>query len=116
MRVTRIFEDLQGHDSYGSLSQKEFVKLLARHKALLVRSDNDQASWSCDDFANFVEGLGLTKYEYVGGAGKCLDGPYSYVLDDNLYLMNAQSFLFVYIMHSTTSSNSGRGECRSIYS
>lgn len=81
MRVTRIFEDLQGHDSYGSLSQEEFVKLLARHKALLVRSDNDQASWSCDDFANFVEGLGLTKYEYVGGAGKCLDGPYSYVLE-----------------------------------
>lgn len=70
MRVTRIFEDLQGHDSYGSLSQEEFVKLLARHKALLVRSDNDQASWSCDDFANFVGGLCLTRYEYVGGAGK----------------------------------------------
>lgn len=70
MRITRIFEDLQGHESHDSLSQDTFVELLARHKALLLKSDNDNDPWSSDDFARFVESLGLTRYEYVGGAGR----------------------------------------------
>jgi hypothetical protein len=70
MRITRIFEDLQGHESHSSLSQDNFVELLARHKALLLRSDQDEDPWNVDDFAQTIEGLKLTRYEYVGGAGK----------------------------------------------
>ena len=53
-----------------TLSQDTFVELLARHKALLLRSDEDQDPWSVDDFAQTIEGLQLARYEYVGGAGK----------------------------------------------
>jgi len=70
MRITRIFEDIQGHESQSGLSQDTFVELLARHKALLLRSDEDQDPWSVDDFAQTIEGLQLARYEYVGGAGK----------------------------------------------
>ncbi len=70
MRVTRIFEDLQGHESHTSLSQEDFVGLLARHKALLLRNDEDQDPFNVEEFAETIEGLLLSKYEYVGGAGK----------------------------------------------
>ena len=71
MRISRIFEDLKGHESHhGSLSQDNFVELLARHKALLLRSDTDQEPWNVDDFAQTIESLNLERYEYVGGAGK----------------------------------------------
>lgn len=70
MKVTRIFEDLQGHESLGSLSQDSIVELLAKHKALLLRSDDDQDPLSVDEFAKTIENLQLEQYEYVGGAGK----------------------------------------------
>lgn len=70
MRVTRIFEDLQGHESHSNLGQDDFVGLLAKHKALLLRSDEDQNPFNVDEFAETIEGLRLSKYEYVGGAGK----------------------------------------------
>lgn len=70
MRVTRIFEDLQGHESHSSLSQDDFIGLLAKHKALLLRSDEDQDPFNVEEFAETIEDLGLSKYEYVGGAGK----------------------------------------------
>ena len=68
MRISRIFEDL--NESHGSLSQDNFVELLARHKALLLRSDTDQEPWNVDDFAQTIESLKLERYEYVGGAGE----------------------------------------------
>lgn len=70
MRVTRIFEDLQGHESRSSLSQDDFVGLLAKHKALLLRSDEGQVPFNVEEFAETIGGLRLSKYEYVGGAGK----------------------------------------------
>jgi len=68
MRVTRIFEDLQGHESHSNLGQDDFVGLLAKHKALLLRSDEDQNPFNVDEFAEIIEDLRLSKYEYVGGA------------------------------------------------
>lgn len=69
MKITRIFEDLQGCESAGNLSQDSFVELLARHKALLLRND-DGDPWDVNDFAKTIESLQLARYEYVGGAGK----------------------------------------------
>jgi len=81
MRISRIFEDLEGHERYSSLVSQDFIELLARHKALLLRSDDDEHPWNVDDFAQLIEGLKLTRYEYVGGAGTLAqDNKYSFVL------------------------------------
>ncbi|KAL9191207.1 hypothetical protein ACHAXT_000913 [Thalassiosira profunda] len=68
MRVTRILERPHRGESYGDISQGQFVSLLAQHKALLLQKDEGSDPLSVDDFARFAEGLSLKHYEYVGGA------------------------------------------------
>ena len=68
MRVTRILESPSRADSYGQIGQGQFVSLLAKHKALLLQSDEGTDPLSVEEFAKFTEGLSLNKYEYVGGA------------------------------------------------
>ena len=70
MRVTRILERPHRGESYGDISQGQFVSLLAQHKALLLQCDEGSDPLSVDDFARFAEGLSLKHYEYVGGAGE----------------------------------------------
>ena len=90
MRVTRIFEDLGSSDPLpgdGTLDQPTFVSLLARHKALILRSDADKPPMSVDDFGNLVSGLGLKRYPYVGGAAPRRTIPVS-AGDDLVYTAN----------------------------
>lgn len=70
MRVTRLFEDPGHAERFDGLRQSQFVELLAKHKVLLVQSDDGSDPLTVEDFARFAEGLQLQHYEYVGGAGK----------------------------------------------
>lgn len=69
MKYTRLFENIDERVPIdnGKLSQTEFVELLAKHKALLIRPD-DGEHVSVDDFASFMSNLDLESYPYVGGA------------------------------------------------
>jgi len=68
MRVTRLLEDTTSADNVGSIGQEQFVSLLAKHKALLLQSDEGSDPPTVEEFAGFMEGLKLEKYEYLGGA------------------------------------------------
>lgn len=68
MRVTRLLEDLNTTDNCGTISQEQFVALLAKHKAVLLQSDEGSDPHTVEEFAEFMEGLKLEKYEYLGGA------------------------------------------------
>ncbi|KAL3772242.1 hypothetical protein ACHAWO_012640 [Cyclotella atomus] len=67
MKVTRLFETDQAQ-SVESITQEIFIEMSAKHKALLLQADDGNEPFTLDDFATFAEGLGLTHYEYVGGA------------------------------------------------
>ncbi len=68
MKYTRLFENIDERVPInGKLSQDDFVELLAKHKALLIRPDENE-SISVDDFASFMSNLDLEAYPYVGGA------------------------------------------------
>ena len=69
MRVTRLLEGASS-EIHASLNQEQFVSLVAKHKALLLQCDEGSDPLSADDFAQFMEGLQLQHYEYVGGAGE----------------------------------------------
>lgn len=73
MRVTRLLEDPTSADNVGSIGQEQFVSLLAKHKALLLQSDEGSDPPTVEEFAGFMEGLKLEKYEYLGGAGEKRD-------------------------------------------
>jgi len=68
MRITRIFENTEYSESVDSLGRREFITLAAKHKALLLQSDDGSNPFSVDEFASLTESLQLEKYEYVGGA------------------------------------------------
>jgi len=70
MRLTRLFEQpyTESTTIEGDLHQDEFVNLLAKHKALLLRSDNDESPYNVNDFARIIQTLNLEEYEYIGGA------------------------------------------------
>ena len=75
MRITRLLElEETSAETHATLNQEQFVALVAKHKALLLQSDDDEGSGplSVDDFAKFMEGLQLQHYEYVGGAGEII--------------------------------------------
>lgn len=68
MKYTRLFENINERIPVeGGLDQKTFVELLAKHKALLIRPDENEEV-SVDDFARFMFDLDLQSYQYVGGA------------------------------------------------
>lgn len=73
MRITRLLEESSA-ETHATLNQEQFVALVAKHKALLLQSDDDEGSGplSVNDFAKFMEGLQLQHYEYVGGAGEII--------------------------------------------
>jgi len=70
MRYTRLFENINQSENidYSSLNTQTFALLLAKYKALLLRSDENEAPFTVNDFGNFISNLGLEKYPYVGGA------------------------------------------------
>uniref|UniRef100_A0A7S2I4B2 NADP-dependent oxidoreductase domain-containing protein n=1 Tax=Helicotheca tamesis TaxID=374047 RepID=A0A7S2I4B2_9STRA len=70
MRYTRLFENINQSDNIASdtLNTQKFVSLLAQHKALLLRSDDDENPFNVNEFGNFISNLGLESYPYVGGA------------------------------------------------
>jgi hypothetical protein len=70
MRVTRLLEDPTRTEHFGIICQERFVSLLAKHKALLLQSDEGSDPPTVEDFAGFMEGLKLEKCEYLGGAGE----------------------------------------------
>lgn len=70
MRVTRLLENPASAESFSSIGQGQFVSLLAKHKALLLQSDEVSDPLTVEGFAEFMEGLKLEKYEYLGGAGE----------------------------------------------
>ncbi len=71
MRITRLLElEETSAETHATLNQEQFVALVAKHKALLLQSDEGSGPLSVDDFAKFMEGLQLQHYEYVGGAGE----------------------------------------------
>lgn len=61
MRITRLFESSTA--SSENITQERFVEIVAKHKALLLQSDEGSDPFSFEDFANFTEGLRLEKYE-----------------------------------------------------
>lgn len=71
MRITRLLEESSA-ETHATLNQEQFVALVAKHKALLLQSDEGSGPLSVDDFAKFMEGLQLQHYEYVGGAGEII--------------------------------------------
>lgn len=52
-------------DDFG---QVDFVKLLARSKAVLIRSEENEAPMDVDRFASIMSSFNLKKYPYEGGA------------------------------------------------
>jgi hypothetical protein len=72
MRATRLLEYPASAESFSSIGQEQFVLLIAKHKALLLQSDEGCDPLTVDEFAEFMEGLKLEKYEYLGGAGETL--------------------------------------------
>jgi len=71
MRVTRLLEGASS-ETHATISQDQFVSLVAKHKALLLQCDEGSDPLSVDDFAEFMESLQLQHYEYVGGAGESI--------------------------------------------
>lgn len=68
MKYTRLFENIDERVPInGKLSQDDFIELLAKHKALLIRPDENE-NVSVEDFASFMSHLDLEAYPYVGGA------------------------------------------------
>ena len=71
LTYTRLLEDMDERVpiSGKSLDQSTFVKLLAKHKALLIRSDDeDSPPLDVNGFGGFLSNLNLEHYPYVGGA------------------------------------------------
>ena len=70
MRFTRLFEQAftESTTIQGDLNQDTFVDLLAKHKAILLRSDEDETPYTVHDFARIIQTLKLDEYEYIGGA------------------------------------------------
>ena len=68
MRVTRLLEDLQTTDNNVTIDQEHFVALLAKHKALILQSDEGCDPTTVEEFAKIMEKLNLERYEYLGGA------------------------------------------------
>jgi hypothetical protein len=62
MKLTRLFESTES-ESISSLSQETFVELAAKHKALLLQSDDGTEPFSVEDFAQLTESLSLRYYE-----------------------------------------------------
>ena len=68
MKYARLFEDINERIPIeGSFDQKTFIELLAKHKALLIRPDENEEV-TVDDFGSFMVNLNLEPYPYVGGA------------------------------------------------
>ena len=64
----RLFEDINERIPIkGKLDQEKFVELLAKHKGLLIRPDENEEV-TVDDFGSFIASLELESYPYVGGA------------------------------------------------
>ena len=69
MKCTRILENIDETISIPNLDQNTFLSLLAKNKALLLRSDDpDNKPFTVDEFAKFLTSLNLEYYPYVGGA------------------------------------------------
>mmetsp|Transcript_7920 Transcript_7920/g.14914 ORF Transcript_7920/g.14914 Transcript_7920/m.14914 type:complete len:653 (-) Transcript_7920:76-2034(-) len=70
LNYTRLLEgDFEKKVPMGDdFSQADFVKLLARSKAVLIRSEEDDAPIDVDRFASIISGFNLKKYRYEGGA------------------------------------------------
>lgn len=62
MKLTRLFETTEA-ETVASINQETFIELSAKHKALLLQSDDETLPFSVDDFASFAESLGLSHYE-----------------------------------------------------
>lgn len=62
MKLTRLFESTES-ETINSLSQEVFVELAAKHKALLLQSDDGTEPFSVEDFAQLTENLSLQYYE-----------------------------------------------------
>ena len=67
MRCTRLFESIHECDDI-ELDQSNFISLVAKHKALLLRNKEGEDVFNVNDFGNIVSSLGLKDYPYVGGA------------------------------------------------
>ncbi len=70
MRATRLLENRTSAENFSSIGQEQLVLLLAKHKALLLQSDEGSDPLTVEEFAEFLEGLKLEKYDYLGGAGE----------------------------------------------
>lgn len=68
MRATRLLENRTSAENFSSIGQEQLVLLLAKHKALLLQSDEGSDPLTVEEFAEFLEGLKLEKYDYLGGA------------------------------------------------
>ena len=69
LTYTRLLEDMDERVSIGeSLDQATFVELLAKNKALLIRSDQNNSPLTVNEFAKIISDLNLKHYPYVGGA------------------------------------------------
>lgn len=68
LTYTRLLENINERVPVGEiLDQKTFVKLLAKNKAILIRSAENKSFLSVNDFASIISGLKLAHYPYVGG-------------------------------------------------
>lgn len=87
MKLTRLFES-QNAETIESISQETFIELSAKHKALLLQTDDGDVPFSVDDFASFAESLGLSHYECKDLRFDCITlSPFtiSYPLYTNFY-------------------------------
>lgn len=55
-------------DTDSSLSPRNFVKRLDRHKALLLQHGTTGSVLTVQDFGHLLVGFQLTPYPYIGGA------------------------------------------------
>jgi hypothetical protein len=62
MKVTRLFETTTP-ENLESIDQATFIELAAKHKALLLQSNNDDEPFSVEQFAEFAHSLNLEHYE-----------------------------------------------------
>lgn len=62
MKVTRLFETTTP-ENLESIDQATFIELAAKHKALLLQSNNDDEPFSVEQFAEFAQSLNLEHYE-----------------------------------------------------
>jgi hypothetical protein len=68
LTYTRLLEgDFEKKIPMGDdFSQADFVKLLARSKAVLIRSEEDETPMDVDRFASIMSSFNLKKYPYEG--------------------------------------------------